>query len=195
MKNISLLIHLFFLIVATSAHSNEFNTSDMNTSYQMRLDVGTNIYISRLYEATEEAPPPYNSEKLSQYIGLSIQKSVSTSSSIGSRIDIQDFDSYTMLSVRAIDYQKSLSQSFTVNAFIGAGRYQFRTPAYGYSAGAGLLYKPENWKHWGIQLEARYFDWASRDKLTDADPTGGIYGFSDTSASFQMLSVGINYYF
>jgi opacity protein-like surface antigen len=185
MKKQLLIIFLIFLCFSTEAFSDDL--------YKLRLDLGVDRYISRVNEVITEELPDYSSVKTSQYVGIAIQKKVSLLSSIGSRIDIQKFNDHTLLSVRAIDYQLTLSESFKANIYLGAARYQFRTPAYGYTGGIGLLYHPSSWRNWGLQLEARYFDALARDKLTDEDPVKSIT--NDSFYTFQSLSFGVNYYF
>ncbi|MDU0113634.1 hypothetical protein RT723_11620 [Psychrosphaera aquimarina] len=162
--------------------------------YQLRLDLGIDQYISRANESVTEELPDYSSVKTGQYLAIAVQKPISFSSSIGSRIDIQGYDDHTLISVRAIDYHLTLSESFSTNIFLGAARYQFRTPAYGYAGGLGLLYHPSKWGNWGLQLEARYFDALARDKLSINDPPS-IDSTPDSFYSIQALSIGINYYF
>lgn len=172
----------------TSASS---NTQD----YQLRLDFGTSVYSSRLFEAIQEEIPLFSPAKVGQYIGISVQQPISPSSSIGSRIDIQEFDDYLLLSVRAFDYHKTLSESFKANIYIGAASYQFRTPAYGYSIGCGILYRPEKWNNWGLQVETQYFDTIARDKLSPDDPTGPSFDGFDSFSAFKAITFGVSYYF
>jgi opacity protein-like surface antigen len=186
MKKTLLILHFIFLYFSASAYSVE--------SYQVRLDFGLDRYISRVNESITSHRPPYSSVKTGEYFAIAVHKTVSSLSSIGSRIDIQTFNDHTLLSVRAIDYQLALSESFKANIYLGAARYQFRTPAYGYSAGLGLLYHPSSWGNWGLQLEARYFDALARDKLTEED-SSSLNSTPDSFYSFQSLSFGVNYYF
>ncbi|MBU2916944.1 hypothetical protein KO505_03075 [Psychrosphaera sp. F3M07] len=187
MNKILIIIHL----VAFLFTANSFSAD----SYQLRLDAGANIFFGRLYEAINEPIPEYESAKLGQYLAIAVHKPISDTSSIGTRLDIQNFNDHVLLSVRAIDYQYSLSKSFTTNIFLGAARYQFRTPAYGYSAGIGMLYQPNEWGNWGLQTEFQYFDMLARDKLTAEDPTGAEYNGLDSFTYFQAISIGVNYYF
>ncbi|PQJ52404.1 hypothetical protein BTO11_01215 [Psychrosphaera saromensis] len=186
MKKILIILHLVLLHFSATSYSTE--------SYQLRLDTGVNIYASRFFENLKQDLPGYDSFNLDPYIGIAAYKYVSPNNKLGSRIDIQEINQHTLISVRAIDYQFAISESFMTNVYLGAARYQFRTPAYGYALGFGLLYHPQNWGNWGVQLEGRYFDALARDKLTDADPQGGDFG-PDSFHDIQSLSIGLNYYF
>jgi hypothetical protein len=100
-----------------------------------------------------------------------------------------------LINVRALDYHRTLSESFNANVFVGAASYQFRTPAYGYSMGFGVLYRPAEWGNWGLQFEAQYFDTIARDKLSSEDPTGPSYDGFDSFSAFKAITFGVNYYF
>ncbi|WP_299270357.1 hypothetical protein [uncultured Psychrosphaera sp.] len=207
MKKISFIIKISLLsffcgLFCLTSYASELQSTDKESlpfnntqGYQLRMDFGASVYSSRLYEAIQQEIPSFSSAKLGQYLGISVQQAVSPSSSIGSRIDIQEFDGSMLLNVRALDYHRTLSESFKANAFVGAASYQFRTPAYGYSMGFGVLYRPAEWGNWGLQFEAQYFDTIARDKLSPEDPTGPSYDGFDSFSAFKAITFGVNYYF
>lgn len=186
MKIITQLTFLCLILLS----SNSYSAND----FQIRLDTGIHTYKARWFENLSDSTPDFSSAQSDLYLGIAVHKPISLNTSFGSRIDIQEVNQHLLISVRAIDYQYAISEQFITNIFLGAARYQYRTPAYGYSTGLGLLYKPRSWGAWGLQLEARYFDTLARDKLTEDDPQDKTWG-PDSFLDVQSVSFGVNYYF
>ncbi|NVK23385.1 MAG: hypothetical protein HWE10_00520 [Gammaproteobacteria bacterium] len=175
---------LFFLLL-TAASNIKAQELDV------RLDVGLSYHAVRYYENILESIPPYNTAEVGQYIGIAVNQALSEKHRMGSRIDAQYLDGNLLNSFRALDYYYQAFDEITYNGFIGAARYDFRTPAYGYTAGVGLYYRPRDWQSFGASIEIQYMDKLARDKLHPDDPDYEWDSFIDIRA----ITFGINYYF
>jgi hypothetical protein len=92
--------------------------------------------------------------------------------SIGARIELDDLDGELLLSVRALDYRRHLSERFALTAFAGAARLDLETPAHGYYLGGGVQLK-ELWPRWSLGIDLRIGDKLARDNVLPTDPQGG----------------------
>lgn len=158
---------------------------------QIRLDAGISLHQIRNHEFLEQDIAPFGSNEFGQYIGIAFHKQIKPAHHIGVKIDQQNLGGYRFNSVRAIDYMYQVNDDIKVNGFIGAARYMFRTPAYGYTLGFGGYYRPHNWGQWGVSLEAQYHDKLARDKLHPDDPNVN----SDSFIDIRAIAVGVNYFF
>ena len=109
----------------------------------------------------------------------------------GVKLEIEDVLGSNLLSVRALDLGYKITPGLTINGFIGAGRYDLATPAYGYRAGIGGHY----WigSRWALTVEAVYGDALARDKLF-AEENPGI-GSPDIFFDIVQLIAYIKYRF
>ena len=162
-----------------------------DSSIQKRLDIGISLHQIRLHEFLDQDLPSFNSLETGGYLGLAIHKKISEQSYIGTKIDIQYLSEHQLNSVRALDYLYQFNPNWRLNGFIGAARYDFRTPAYGYLIGAGLEYKNSTWRNWSIHSELQWFDKLARDKLHPNDPKLN----SDSFIDIRALTLGVSYYF
>jgi len=100
--------------------------------------------------------------------------------SIGARLELDDVDSDLLLSVRALDYRRHLSQRFAVTGFLGAARLDLATPAYGYYLGGGLEIK-HLLRSLDLGIDLRLGDKIARDNVLPTDPQGRPDNFYDLS--------------
>jgi hypothetical protein len=121
------------------------------------------------FTPAEEASQPANKNVVSPHLGLGVRKQVSANQDLGVRIEVDDFNSDTMLGLRVIDYRYRFTRHLAAGAFFGFARYAAPTPAQGYYEGAGVQWR-DLLPHWDVSLDARYFDHLQRDKLLPSDP-------------------------
>jgi len=107
--------------------------------------------------------------RLESHIGFGARRKVSRRSDLGARIELDNVAGHSLLSVRAVDYRYRLTKRYALNGFLGAGRYNLATPAYGYYIGLGLQVRDVLPK-WDISLDARHHEKVARDKLLPSDP-------------------------
>jgi hypothetical protein len=105
------------------------------------------------------------------HLGAGVRRELSKGS-IGARLELDDVDGDLLLSVRAFDYRRHLSERLAVTAFVGAARLDLATPAYGYYLGGGLQLK-EILRSCDLGIDVRLGDKIARDNLLPSDPQGG----------------------
>jgi hypothetical protein len=140
------------------------------------VDLGVSGGSLKLYRggfsSEQETAPPTENNVVSPHLGLGIRKRVSTNQDLGVRLELDDFNSGTLLALRIVDYRYRLDRHLALGAFVGVARYAAPTPAQGYYLGGGLQWR-NLLPHWDLSLEARYFDHLQRDKLLASDPQNG----------------------
>lgn len=107
---------------------------------------------------------------------------------IGARLELDNFGSDLFLAVRAFDYRYRLSERLALNAFIGAGRLDLATPAYGFYLGGGVQLR-EFVRDWDLNIDLRMAKRVARDNLLPSDPVGpSPDNFHDVSSLSVYLS-------
>jgi hypothetical protein len=130
------------------------------------------------------------------HLGVGARRRVSDRADIGFRLELDSIDSATLLTVRAFDYRRHISEKFFVNVFLGAGRLDLATPAWGWYAGFGVQWA-ELVADWDLSLDFRLGDKLARDNLLPSDPQGGSPdNFHDVTSISLYLSrsfgMGVN---
>ena len=102
------------------------------------------------------------------HLGLGFRREL-TQGSIGARLELDDLDGESLISVRAFDYRRHLSERFALTAFAGAARLDLDTPAYGWYLGGGVQLK-DLWPRWSLGLDLRLGDKLARDNFDPLAP-------------------------
>lgn len=103
------------------------------------------------------------------HLGLGVRRHISEHTALGSRIEWDRVGGEDLLSIRAVDYRRSLGERFAVSGFLGAGRYDLGTAAYGFYLGVGAQLR-DVLPRTDLSIDVRYHDKLSRDRLLESDP-------------------------
>ena len=114
-------------------------------------------------------PDKVESDASGWHVGIGFRREL-TQGSIGALLELDDLDGDSLLSVRALDYRRHLSERFALTAFAGAARLDLETPAYGYYLGGGVQLK-DLWPRWSLGIDLRIGDTLARD-LLPTEPQG-----------------------
>lgn len=125
------------------------------------------------------------------HVGIGVRRKVADRSDLAVRIELDSINSQNFLAVRAFDYRYHLSDRFALNAFFGAARLDFATPAYGYYLGGGIQWK-EITTNLDLNMDLRFGDRVARDNLLPSDPQGGS---PDNFHDVTSLSLYLSYRF
>ena len=119
-----------------------------------------------LTDATTRVTGPYAT---GAHVGLGARRFVSEHSDLGARIEADDVQGHSLLSVRLLDYRYRFSNPLALSVFLGAARYALATPAYGFYYGAGI-----QWRNllpgWDLGFDYRYANSVARDHVLPSDP-------------------------
>jgi hypothetical protein len=119
---------------------------------------------------SELEPKVFNStSNVGAHLAIGARRAVSDYSDLGARVELDDVDGHTLMSVRALDYRFRYANPLALNVFLGASRYDLATPAYGMYIGAGLQWR-DLWPNWDAGFDARYAVKVARDHLLPSDP-------------------------
>jgi hypothetical protein len=125
----------------------------------------------------------------SPHFAIGARRAVSDYSDLGARIEIDEIDGHTLLSVRAIDYRFRYAIPLALNVFVGASRYDVATPAYGLYFGAGVQWR-DLFPGIDIGLDMRTAKKVARDHLVAGDPFNNRR--PDSFYTVQSLSLSLS---
>ncbi|MDE2219939.1 MAG: hypothetical protein KGJ52_06110 [Gammaproteobacteria bacterium] len=127
------------------------------------VDVG--MFTSRLdYEQDAGKLPAVKTPQGSVHLGLGVRRAFDRHNDFGTRIEFDNVRGRLFAALRAVDYRRRIGPSFAAAFFLGVGRYDGPTPAYGWYGGAGLQWRNFRDK-WDLSLDARIGDHMVRNKV------------------------------
>mgnify|MGYP005992037397 CR=1 FL=1 len=192
LRHIVIALALSFFTFANKSHAIDLNkVNDING----RIDVGISVLKTKVLEDHSNAPDSYGDATTSPLIGFALNKRVGEQSLLGTKIEFQRIDGSLLTAFRAIDYRYIIDGQWQVGAYIGAARYDFRSPAYGYTLGFGAFYQPTNWQNWSLGTEVQFMDKMARDKIHPDDVPGTAATGPDTFTNMAGLSFTLSYHF
>lgn len=131
---------------------------------------------------------PTSATNFGPHIAIGARRAVSDRSDLGARLELDDVDGHTLMSVRAIDYRYRFANPFALSVFIGASRYDLATPAYGLYYGAGLQWR-DLFPGWDVGVDVRNAKKVARDHLLADDPSNALRPDSFYTINSYSLSV------
>lgn len=140
----------------------------MTASAEVFYDLGANV--SQIESRYAGRPDTVDRSDSGLHAGIGARRALARGS-IGVRLELDTIDSDLFLAVRAFDYRRHLSDRLAFTAFIGAGRYDLATPAYGFYLGAGVQLR-ELVSGWDLGIDLRFAERVARDNLLPSDPQG-----------------------
>jgi hypothetical protein len=117
------------------------------------------------------SPKQKTSMETTPHIGIGARRSITSRSDLGVRAEFDNIDDHALFAVRALDYRYRFHSPLAMSLFLGAARYDLKTPAYGYYLGAGLQWR-DLLPKLDLSLDWRYADKVARDRFpppTDVD--------------------------
>ena len=138
-----------------------------------RAEVFFDVGVSSTHVEADIAtlPATITSTQSGLHLGAGVRRALQRGS-IGARIELDDIDGDSLLAVRALDWERQLTERIAVGAFLGAARLNLATPAYGYYLGGGIRLR-ELLAGWDLGIDLRLGDKIARDNLLPSDPQGG----------------------
>ena len=135
---------------------------------ELFIDAGVNL--SQVQIRLGDGTPTMTTDlEVAPHFGVGARRSVSVSSDLGVRLELDRIDDEMLLSVRALDYRYRFRSPLALSFFVGASRYDLATPAYGYYLGGGV-----QWRNllpgFDVGVDLRYCDKIALDKLPAEDP-------------------------
>mgnify|MGYP005990839389 CR=1 FL=1 len=176
------------LITAGSlAHAKDIQSKKLDSG-GFQVDIG---FISSLARTNEVLPeqvevPSYKYKDTNLAYGISYFKHIYPSQYLGMGIEVQSIDGSQLVIAKALDYKFMITEKLYFRGNFGAGRYNYRTPSYGYVVAAGGGY---TYKGFDFTLRAQFADHLERDKLHSDDPDVNTSSF--TNIKSLIFTVGV----
>ncbi len=127
------------------------------------VDVG--MFSSHLdFEQDAGKVPAVKTPQGSVHLGLGVRRAFDRHNDLGTRIEFDNVRGRLFAALRALDYRHRFGPNLAASLFMGVGRYDGPTPAYGWYGGAGIQWR-EICKGWDLGLDARIGDHMVRNKI------------------------------
>jgi len=152
----------------TAGRSETTDDDDSSTAIDYFIDAGSSASRARV-ELTDGAPKYVTNLAYAPHLAIGARRAVSAQSDLGARIEFDEFEGALLIGVRALDYRYRLNKHIALTGFAGAARYDLATPAFGYYVGLGGQWRNLT-QNLDLNLDVRYGDKLSRDKLLPSDP-------------------------
>jgi len=148
------------------------STSDVDDRTDLFVDIGVasgNIkaYCGPFQIANNDKWIRYSGDP---HLGFGVRRSLSEHSDLGTRIEWDHINGRSILSLRIADYRYRFGNHLAMNGFLGVGRYNSDTPAYGWYLGVGPQFL-DVFKEWDLSADARLHLKMSHDKVIKKDPS------------------------
>ena len=176
------------LFTASSiAHAKDIQNRKLDAG-GFQVDIG---FISSLARTNEVLPeqvtvPGYEYKGTNLTYGVSYFKHISPRQYLGMGMEVQSIDGNQLIVAKALDYKFMFTDKLFFKGNFGAGRYNYRTPSYGYVVAAGGGY---TYKGFDITLRAQFADHLERDKLHSDDPDVSTSSF--TNVISYIITIGV----
>lgn len=158
-----------FARIARGSRAVEAISRESRTDTEFFVDTGLQYSRTRVYPLLQFRQRDTSDYEPNYHVGFGARKRVSERSDLGFRLEIDDVQGYSLLSLRALDYRYRLTRKLALNGFIGAGRYDVNLALHGWYIGGGVQYR-DVFPGWDVALDYRYYDKLSRDKGLPSDP-------------------------
>jgi hypothetical protein len=132
------------------------------------VDVGANRSETTKILSIGTRPDPA-ARTTGAHLGIGARRSVSRRNDVGIRLELDEIDSETMLSLRAVDYRFRMTPRVAIGGFFGAARYNYGLATIGYYWGAGIQLQ-DILPKWDLGFDFRHYEKLNRDKTLPSDP-------------------------
>src|SRR5262249_17791108 len=143
----------FFRYANEARAASPWSGSDAGADPTAELFVEAGPSFNRVRIDLDETTTPRVSNT-GAHVAAGARRAVSDRSDVGARLEADDIDGHTLLSVRAIDYRYRFRGPIALSVFVGASRYDLATPAFGLYYGGGLQWR-DILPSWDIGVDLR----------------------------------------
>lgn len=141
---------------------------DQHADIDVFVDIGAHSS-SVLEILTQLYPAKWTEVRTGYHFGVGARHPVSKRGDLGVRLELDEIDGQSLISVRALDYRYRITGNLAASTFFGVGRYQYGgAPALGYYWGAGLQWM-DVFPKWDIVVDLRHYDKLSRNRVLPDD--------------------------
>ncbi len=154
---------------------------------ELYVDLGANLsHVHKIY--WDGLPDETTSDAPGYHFGFGARRPASENGDLGVRVEFDEVDGSSLVSLRALDYRYRIGRKLAIGAFFGAARYQIQLPAWGYYWGVGLQYR-NLFPGWDLSADVRHHEKISRNNLLTTDR-----GYSVSTVSFRDMNGAALYF-
>jgi Capsule assembly protein Wzi len=137
---------------------------------ELFVDAGANA--NRVRSDLQKGLPITTSKVMfGPHFAVGARRAVSERNDWGVRLELDEIDGHSLIGVRALDYRHRFGDTFALNLYAGADRYNLASPAYSLYGGIGGQWRNVVPK-WDLGLDFRYAQNIARDHVYATDPAG-----------------------
>jgi Capsule assembly protein Wzi len=137
---------------------------------ELFVDAGANA--NRVRSDLQKGLPITTSKVMfGPHFAVGARRAVSDRNDWGVRLELDEIDGHSLIGVRALDYRHRFGDTFALNLYAGADRYNLASPAYSLYGGIGGQWRNVVPK-WDLGLDFRYAQNIARDHVYATDPAG-----------------------
>ena len=186
-----------------SQNSRRYSGSAIDESYDAsptteRFVEAGGSYIVRDYAISDGATPEQEFRSTGVHIGIGARRRLTMRSDIGVRLELDDVEGNSLIAIRVLDFRYRFENPVAFGAFMGAARYDARSPAHGYYFGLGLQWR-DVIPSFDLSLEARYADRLVRNKDFPGEynppPPPANQGYPNEYSDFYVGTLSLSYRF
>lgn len=158
-----------FVPLADAIRRGSGEETNPRSGVELFLDAGVQYSRAREYLLLQFRQRDTSSYASNYHFGIGARRPVSARSDLGVRLELDEVDGHSLVSVRALDYRFRPNRKLAFGAFLGVGRYDLTLDAHGYYYGIGAQYR-DLFPGWDLGLDYRRYDKLNRDKGLPSDP-------------------------
>jgi hypothetical protein len=166
-----------FLRYGDALHSGEGGEAEENGSaarpagMEFHVDAGV-VASSVAADILVNTPRVSTGVGYGPHLTIGARRAASEHQDLGAALEADGVHGLSLMGARFFDYRYRFDNPLALNLFIGVGRYNAPTAAYGFYCGAGLQWRNVVPK-WDVGIDFRYASKLDRVRSLPSDPQGG----------------------
>lgn len=155
-------------------------------------------YIVRDYVISDGSSPDREIKSTGAHFSIGARRRMTLRTDIGVRLEFDDVEGDSLIAIRVLDFRYRFRDPLAFGLFMGAARYDAKSPAHGYYGGVGMQWT-NIFPGFDLSLEARYADRVVRNKdfpgEYDPPPPPANPGYPNEYSDFYVGTLSLSYRF
>ena len=156
---------------AEGGEAEEYGPAARPEGMEFHIDAGV-VASSVTADITAITPRTSTGVGYGPHLTIGARRAASEHQDLGAALEADGVHGLSFLGARFFDYRYRFDNPAALNLFIGVGRYNAPTPAYGFYYGAGVQWR-NVLPHWDVGVDLRYGAKINRMRILPSDPQGG----------------------
>jgi hypothetical protein len=156
---------------ADGGEAEEYGPAARPEGMEFHIDAGV-VASSVTADITAVTPRTSTGVGYGPHLTIGARRAASEHQDLGAALEADGVHGLSFLGARFFDYRYRFDNPAALNLFIGVGRYNAPTPAYGFYYGAGVQWR-NVLPHWDVGVDLRYGAKINRIRTLPSDPQEG----------------------